>query len=74
MRDTREMGEASTGDGRAVPGVPVVDFLIVGAMKCATTTLVRALRAHPGAFLPEREVHVLDDDRAYASVWRGGRL
>lgn len=74
MRDTHEMGEASTGDGRVVPGVPAVDFLIVGAMKCATTTLVRALRAHPGAFLPEREVHFFDDDRAYASVWRGGAL
>lgn len=73
LGDTPSMADGRH-TGRQAEEVPPVDFLIVGAMKCATTTLVRALAAHPGAFLPEREVHFFDDDAAYASVWRGGRI
>ena len=31
------------------------DFLIVGAMKCGTTTLRRVLGAHPQVHMPERD-------------------
>lgn len=39
------------------------DFLLIGAMKCGTTTLFRDLESHPGVFMPEdKEPHALVDD------------
>lgn len=54
--------------------VPQLGFLIIGAMKCGTTSLSRALKAHPAIFMPEREIHFFDHIERYLSVWRGGRL
>lgn len=54
--------------------IPRLDFQIVGAMKCGTTTVRDALRAHPDVHAPAREVHFFDDDGLYASVWREARL
>lgn len=66
---------ATTGP-RGLEGVaiPRVDFLIVGAMKCATTTVKEALRSHPDVHLPERETHFFGNHRRYLSVWREGRI
>jgi len=36
------------------------DFVIAGAMKCGTTTLHQMLAAHPGVYMPEPELHILD--------------
>src|SRR5690606_1986293 len=38
------------------------DFLIVGAMKCGTTSLHRILDQHPGVFLPLGELFFFDVD------------
>ena len=70
----------STGGGRpedpatAEATIPPVDFLIVGAMKCGTTTLRRVLAAHPEIHMPERELHFFGNHRRYLSAWKGGRL
>ena len=58
----------------AAVDVPRVHFLIVGAMKCGTTTLRRALAAHPDVHVPEGEQHFFGNHRRYLSVWRGGTL
>ncbi|MEB3359690.1 MAG: sulfotransferase [Synechococcales bacterium] len=43
------------------------DFLIIGAMKCATTTLHRQLAAQPGLFMPDlKEPNFFSDDHQYA--------
>ncbi len=40
------------------------DFLLVGSMKCGTTTLFKDLCAHPRVFMPDdKEPHNLCDDR-----------
>ena len=36
------------------------NFLVIGAMKAGTTTLYEDLRAHPGIFLPEKELASLN--------------
>ena len=54
--------------------VPRVDFQIVGAMKCGTTTLRRALGGHPGIHMPQGEQHFFGNHRRYLSVWKGGVL
>jgi sulfotransferase family protein len=54
--------------------IPRVDFQIVGAMKCGTTTIRAVLGAHPDVYMPEREVHFFGNHRRYLSVWKGGRL
>lgn len=38
------------------------DFIIVGAMKCGTTSLHKILSSHPEIFIPEREIHFFDID------------
>ena len=54
------------------------DFLGIGAAKCGTTWLARALSAHPQIFIPEiKEVNFLDYDRVdgrwqhYAQYYQG---
>jgi len=54
--------------------VPRVDFQIVGAMKCGTTTLRRAPGAHPDIHMPKGEQHFFGNHRRYLSVWKGGVL
>ena len=38
------------------------DFFIVGAPKCGTTAMHRWLQAHPGVFVPVKEVHYFGRD------------
>lgn len=38
------------------------DFLLIGAMRAGTTTLHHLLAAHPGCYLPERELFFFDSD------------
>mgnify|MGYP001271240011 CR=1 FL=1 len=47
------------------------DFLLVGAMKCGTTTLFKDLCAHPRVFMPDdKEPHNLCDDRVLTDAGR----
>lgn len=52
------------------------DFLIIGAMKCATTTLHGQLAAQPGVFMPGKddEPNFFSDDHRYArgAAWYEG--
>lgn len=46
------------------PCANFVDFLVVGAAKCGTTSLDRYLRQHPQIFLPEiKELHFWEQNR-----------
>ena len=47
-------------------GLP--DFLVIGGMKCATTTLYEDLRLNPNFFLPGKELNVLIDPDSDASL------
>ena len=40
------------------------DFIIGGAMKCATSSLHQILNQHPRIFIPDGEIHCLDMDDA----------
>ncbi len=75
-RKTGAAARASTPPDTALNAVdvPRVDFQIVGAMKCGTTALRRALGAHPGVHVPQGEQHFFGNHRRYLSVWRGGVL
>jgi len=62
--------------------VRLPDFLVIGAMKCGTTTLFRDLETHPGVFMPEdKEPHALVSDEVtteaglarYASLFKPAR-
>lgn len=68
------MTGAATSPGFDGVTIPRVDFLIVGAMKCATTTVKEGLRTHPDVHMPERETHFFGNHRRYLSVWRDGRI
>jgi hypothetical protein len=46
--------------------VRLPDFIIVGAMKCGTSTLRDLLTARNGVFLPSGEVHFFSDEHKYA--------
>lgn len=49
------------------------DFLVIGAMKCGTTTLYHDLLSHPDIFLPDKESNLLftsDPPSAYASAYQ----
>ena len=47
-----------------------LDFLIIGAQKCATTTLFEHLRAHPDIAMPvEKEVPFFTGDDCSAAAW-----
>lgn len=53
---------------------PLVDFLVIGAMKCGTTSLHRYLSRHPSIALPpEKEVNFFFGDRpgGPGQFWRG---
>jgi hypothetical protein len=41
------------------------DFIIVGAMKCGTTTLHSMLDTHPDVFIPKGELHFFDHDNIF---------
>lgn len=48
-----------------------LDFLIIGAQKCATTTLFEHLRAHPGINMPlEKEVPFFTGDDSSRPSWK----
>lgn len=62
--------------------VRLPDFLVIGAMKCGTTTLFRDLETHPGIFMPDdKEPHALVDDEVltptgqarYAALFKPAR-
>jgi hypothetical protein len=49
------------------------DFLVIGAMKCGTTTLYHDLLSQPAIFLPDKESNLLfspSPAEAYAKVYR----
>ncbi|MCF6313094.1 MAG: sulfotransferase [Verrucomicrobiales bacterium] len=49
------------------------DFLVIGAMKCGTTSLYHDLLSHPDIFLPDKESNLLlstDPASAYASAYQ----
>src|SRR5215469_9765623 len=47
------------------------DFIVVGAMKSATTTLHEQLARQPGVFMSRpKEPNFFSDDAAYARGWR----
>lgn len=49
-----------------------LDFLIIGAQKCATTTLFEHLRAHPDIAMPlEKEVPFFTGEDYSAAAWEG---
>ena len=64
----------SLTDPAGAAALPRLDFLIVGAMKCGTTTLRRVLSEHPAVHMPARELHFFGNHRRYMAVWRDGRL
>src|SRR6185312_16834851 len=46
------------------------DFMIIGAMKCATTTLHEQLARQPGLFMSRpKEPNFFSDDENYARGW-----
>lgn len=48
-----------------------LDFLIIGAQKCATTTLFEHLRAHPGIAMPlEKEVPFFTREQCSPGDWK----
>ena len=38
------------------------DFIIIGGMKCGTTTLHHILNTHPKIYMPQSEIHFFDMD------------
>ena len=49
-------------------GIP--DFLVIGGMKCASTTLFEDLRLNPNVFVPGKELNVLvDPDADHSTVY-----
>jgi hypothetical protein len=61
-----QMFRQLTAHQRALP-----DFLIIGAQKCGTTTLYRALQQHPRLVsnVTEKEVHYFDDNYGRGPSW-----
>ena len=51
-----------------------LDFLIVGAAKCATTWLQQALQADPAVRMPDPELHYFSREHARGSAWYLQRL
>ena len=48
-----------------------LDFLIIGAQKCATTTLFEHLRSHPRIAMPlEKEVPFFTGDDCSTESWQ----
>jgi hypothetical protein len=51
-------------------GKDVLDFIVIGAQKSATTTLFHQLRQHPGVSVPDgKEWPFFSDDALYARGW-----
>ena len=46
-----------------------VDFLIIGAAKCATTWLQRSLQRSPACFLPDPELHYFSREYHRGDAW-----
>jgi len=45
-------------------------FLVIGAMKCGTTSLCAYLRQHPEVYVPEqKDVYFFSNDNIYAKGW-----
>lgn len=44
---------------------PIPNFLIVGVMKGGTSSLASELNIHPDIFLPDRELHYFNAEKAY---------
>ncbi len=66
-------GDSTSSSGRAPPGVP--HFLIIGAMKGGTTSLMDALVSHPRAVAPARkEIHYFDNNYDLGVQWYLGQL
>jgi hypothetical protein len=55
-----ETSIAAAGSRKLRPWLP--DFLIVGAMKCGTSSMRAALRLHPQIFMPDGEIFFFDID------------
>lgn len=46
------------------------NFLIIGAMKCGTTSLSAYLRQHPDIFVPDpKDIYFFSNDEIYAKGW-----
>ncbi|RNI13582.1 hypothetical protein EFE41_03125 [Methanohalophilus portucalensis FDF-1] len=45
------------------------DFIICGAQKAGTTSLLRYLRSHPEIFMPNKEVHFFDRNYLKGLEW-----
>jgi len=73
-KTSRSTGGRLADAAREAASVPAVDFLIVGCMKCGTTSLRRVLGAHPQVHMPERELHFFGNHERYLSVWKDGRI
>lgn len=52
-----ERAERIAGDRDRLPG-----FVVIGAMKCGTTSLRHILAQHPGVFLPQGDISFFDVD------------
>lgn len=51
-------------------GPPLPTFLVIGAMRCGTTSLARYLGAHPEVFIaPVKEVHYFDRNYELGERW-----
>lgn len=49
--------------------LPDIDFLIIGAAKCATTWLQRSLQRSPAFAMPDPELHYFSDEFARGTGW-----
>jgi hypothetical protein len=60
-----------THEARMVPG-----FLIVGAARCGTTSMFRALGQHPAVIQPilQKEVHYFDNNYRHGLAWYQSRF
>lgn len=48
----------------------LLDFIVIGAPKCGTTTLFHLLRNHPQLFVPPaKEIPFFSDEEKYAAGW-----
>jgi hypothetical protein len=58
-------------DPEPVPGAPLPNFLVIGAMKSGTTSLYHYLRAHPQVYMPElKEVDFFTTELNWGKGWR----
>jgi len=52
-----------------MPNNRLPDFLVIGSMRCGTTSLYRYLHAHPGAFLTPKELEFFTDHFSEGLDW-----